>query len=184
MAGNAVSKGEVRAPFYDSAMGDFIAWFSSADRLKAAAELVLAGVSERERHAQEGIPDGFVAANAQPDLRGVYLYLAFLTVENLIKGIWIRENEGSVSGGTLPKEIDDHSILRLCEKVGLTLNQTELDFVELARNVDSLGRYPGPKSHSQDLVLPDDLDLMQMAATFEQLYWRLVGVLMEGVEDG
>jgi len=78
---------------YDGAVGDFTAWFFSADRLHDAARLVLAGIPSKERAPKSDVPEGYLALNSLPDLRGVCLYLATLSIENLLKGFWVQRNE-------------------------------------------------------------------------------------------
>lgn len=169
---------------YDAAVGDFIAWFISAARLRDAANLVLAGIPEKDRSPRYDVPEGYLAANSVPDLRGVYLYLASLSIENLLKGFWVQANEHEYKNGKHPKAIKGHELGKLAMLANVTFDATEKSFVDLSRQAESLGRYPGPLDDSQDLVLPDEADINKMTMVFEALYERLRDELMKDVEPG
>ncbi len=165
--------------------GDFTAWYLSAERLRDAANLVLAGIPEKDRGPTERPPEfkDFVTVNAQPDLRGVYLYLGFLALENLLKGIWYEEHKKALCVSP-PKALSEHRLLPLCALLSVSLSDREREFVELARSVDFIGRYPSPiKNQGDELTLPDSLDLTASVAVFERLYDQLVTRLMKDVDD-
>ncbi len=181
---------ELRA-IYDGAVGNRIAWLFSAHRLKEAAALVFAAISEHDRDPPnemyvEGFgvfdlrpPEGSVPLSSNPDLRGVYLYLASLAIENLLKGLWMRANV--VAGGKLPREIAHHDLDALATAVGVTFDADERTFVDLAETALNLGRFPGPRSWDDPLCLPDDLNLNKVTDAFQRLYERLIDLLMDGV---
>jgi hypothetical protein len=167
---------------YDAAMRDFFAWFFSADRLREAAERILDGIPAASRRPRTGIPPGMVSVNSVPDLRSVYLYLATLSIENLLKGLWVQANEHEYKHGRHPKAIWGHDLRALAGLVNVTFVPPEEAFLDLARQVESLGRYPGPLDDNQDFVLPDDVDIDRLAATYTGLYDRLALDLMKDVE--
>jgi hypothetical protein len=82
------------------------------------------------------------------------MMLAGFAIENLCKGYLVARLSDAererVKSGDLPESLGNHRILKLIEKIGMTLSDTEEKLIK--RITDAVlwrGRYPSPKSHDQ-----------------------------------
>jgi HEPN domain-containing protein len=63
------------------------------------------------------------------------LFCAHLTLEKLIKGHWVKNNEGN-----FPPKI--HNLVRLAEHISLKFSEEETDFLRQMNTFQLEGRYP------------------------------------------
>jgi hypothetical protein len=123
-------------------------------------------------------------------MRNVYVLLAGLAVENLLKGEMVRQKPELVGGGMLAKEMKTHDLVKLASLAGLNtptpLSPQESNLLEIASEACiSWGRYPGGASSTKKgyIAPPDDLDLTSFRRVFESLFDRLEESVMEGIDD-
>jgi hypothetical protein len=167
---------------YQSAVCDIFGWFSSAERSRDVATLILTGMPEQERQPDRRFPPDAVAANPQPDLRGAYLYHAFLALENLLKGIWLHAHESELGSDVFSRsKVGHHNLQRLLNETGIALTHEEGELLQLAPLVSSLGRFPVSSNPADEFALSHMLDLNACSIVFEHLYVRLRDVLMADV---
>ena len=128
------------------------AWFHTANELIAAMKLL-------EPHIKrywECLNAQFLgqSRDVEPEhsLQNVHMMLAGFAIENLCKGHLVGrlslKQQQDVKGGTLPKKLITHDILKLVRQTGMTLSETEKYLVEAIREtIRWRGRYPSPTSH-------------------------------------
>ena len=63
------------------------------------------------------------------------LFCSHLTLEKLIKGHWVKDNEGD-----FPPKI--HNLVRLAEHIHLRFSEDDMDFLRQMNNFQLEGRYP------------------------------------------
>jgi hypothetical protein len=74
-----------------------------------------------------------------------FIFLAGLTIENLLKGIILIGYPGYVKDGKLSKSIHTHDLLKLAKLATITLTKEEESLSEiLGESITSFGRYPIP----------------------------------------
>jgi len=84
------------------------------------------------------------------DLAYVALFLCSISLENLIKGLYILRNENCCSNGELPKILTTHNILSIAEKANIKLKEEERELCDFAGHVILWwGKYPVPKRYDQ-----------------------------------
>jgi hypothetical protein len=162
--------------------------------LRDAAALVFDSIAPADRHARP------LQLPAHPSLarvkwirltpgagpRNIYVFLAGLAMENILKADAVRLDGKAVSGGALSEAIRTHDLNRLAKLVGASpLTKAETKMLAIATEACiSWGRYPGGVAHNKGYIAPpDDLDFDRFRRTFEALFDRIVDRVWPAVAD-
>ena len=96
--------------------------------------------------AMEEDPDAKMPHPNHP-LLDVFVFLASLSIENLLKGFLVRDNPSLISGGKLRGDlITSHDLNRLANKINLAFSDEEQKFLTFGTMaIQYWGRYPIPK---------------------------------------
>jgi hypothetical protein len=129
------------------------AWFHVADELIAAMKLL----EPRVKDYWDCVNAQFLGQNSNPEpahsLVNVHMMLAGFAIENLCKGYLAgrlsAKARDAVKDGALPKSLQTHNILKLVQRTGMTLSETEKYLVEQISQAIWRGRYPSPISHRE-----------------------------------
>lgn len=95
-----------------------------------------------------------------PDYDTYYL-LMHLSIENLLKGIWLDSNPENIGFNSLPKPLKTHNLIILAKDIGLILSKEQKEVLKKLKELFlGYSRYPikqnvKPASHQQDLVFGD-----------------------------
>lgn len=109
-----------------------------------------------------------------PHLDEVYFIQIGYCLENLIKGILIRDNPSLVYRNEISKTIDTHNLKELARSLPIHLNEIELDLLEfLKHHILWYGKYPIPKK-SKDLVQRSGHSVDRVREIFFIIYKKLI----------
>jgi len=113
-----------------------------------------------------------------------YLFLAGLSLENILKGLMIVREPGHITRGVLSKELKTHNVRLLCNKISsLILSADEEKFVQQVTDaIPYWGRYPIPLE--QNGLMPSVAITPCSRKIFLELFERLAGELYWSVRDG
>ncbi len=121
-------------------------WLISATNLKTAADAILKSLwpQKREHHdTRSAVADFYFGP--------VYMLLAGLAVETLIKGIIAGKNPEYIQRQKLSKELTHHNLIDLYRTAGLRENKSRNNLLLRLQNyVENFGRYPVTKT-KQDM---------------------------------
>lgn len=192
MTDSAAEEAFWRQRFDDHAM-EPLAWVFTARNLRrAATALYVRFESEAERLSDESRN---LAAPKDFHLIGPILLLAGFAIENLLKGILVRNTPGLISGGDLPQNLLTHDLVKLSQGTQVHVSAEERQLLEeLTENSIWMGRYPIPRTyrHRMPRKRPDGSGEWRTPtlrkstqngtetgtfATFERLFDRLASYL-------
>lgn len=149
-------------------------WRRSADDLKFSADVLAERWDEIDQRVIADKSDEWIM------LWGIgrsYLLLAGLALENLVKGICIKNDPTIVSQQKVEWGRSGHELTDLFDKAGITLDTDELRFIEkLQEFVLWVGRYSLPKRASDYTKRSDQTPMVGMPGDkmmFEQVYGRV-----------
>lgn len=169
-------------------------WLRSAQNLKNAADLISTEVETRWAASNTGqeTPKMFDWV----PLWQVYMLLAGLAYENLVKGIYLTQEKGIVTNGKIIDPLfTNHRTEKLIDQVNKLLEQQKQKPIELTEHESDLvrelqdavvwlGRYPVPKKYKDGLIHRGSLDIHLRSggveadkAVFDALFSRLAAVL-------
>lgn len=176
---------------FDAALGNRVAWWLTARTLRDAATMVHDGIPDAERQRYRGFDmSGFTPLNSSAGIQNVFVFLAGLALENLLKGEIVRMNPNAVSGGKLQQTIKSHYLIDLARSAGLVvgdgLTVDEVEILAIATEACfSWGRYPGGSAHDKpgSIAPPYTLDNQRFKQLFEALFDRLEASVMQGIDD-
>lgn len=99
------------------------------------------------------------------------LFLIGFAIENLLKGLWIEQNnvtEKSLTPDKLPKEIKTHDLKDLVNKLNLNFSKLENDVLDtLTELIKWKGRYPIPL-HVTDYTNSDSITFANLLNDFSK----------------
>jgi len=116
-------------------------WYRSAQNLKAATDALRKSLWPKNRERFD------TKASAADLLYGpVYMLLAGLAIETLLKGIIIAKNPRFVKQQKLSRELTHHKLIELYKKAGLVESRHLNNLLSRLQNyVENFGRYPVTK---------------------------------------
>lgn len=121
-------------------------WYQSAESLKSCADGLQKYLWPKDRRRF-----GTKAAAADFIYGPVYMLLAGLAIETLIKGIIISQKPELVEHQKLSKELTRHDLIDLYQMAGLRVNTRRNNLLLRLQNyVENFGRYPVTKT-KQDM---------------------------------
>ena len=152
-------------------------WKNTAESLKFAADLLHSKLIELDTRVQLN-EKGDLLSEAW-SVSSIFMMLAGLSLENLIKGILISQDPSIVNGGKFNWGRKPHGLVSLFKQANVLVSSDEKMFLKrLEEFVAWVGRYPLPLAttplfNRQDrnvpiVGLPDDSN------TFNNLYNRLI----------
>ena len=156
-------------------------WIETGVAWKTAADAVLAKIrQESSRKVTIEFGDSFMKTTANINLDvllpPIYMTMAGFAVENLIKGIIVRDDPKLIDGksGRLHKDILNHRLIRLANRIGfIDVKDKEKTRIlsKLTRFVVWAGRYPVPTEYNQYQKIKVDLkkDPEQVNRIFDEL---------------
>jgi len=159
-----------------------VQWFSSAERLRDAAEIILSDQIKREgpyleaqnkagKEAEAAAitsSDGSAQAEIaceQANYGPAHLLYAF-AMENALKGLIVTRNPGSIESRKISNSIksDDHSLIELAEKAQFSPSSEEEPVLKaLSLIAKWAGRYPVPVKMAQYVKEENPLGLNRHA---------------------
>jgi hypothetical protein len=161
-------------------LGTSFFWLGKSRELHRATTIIawqiVADVDELRAYAEA------VAANPgkvlprdpmPPSLWGIWALLAGLTLENLLKGMYVREHPESIKQGKLqPGLIKSHDLVALAGALAVALDGDERDLLATgSRAIVGWGRYPLPTDLSK---LEGEQSIhIRALDVFESLFQRL-----------
>lgn len=149
-------------------------WLSSAQKLKCSAEILNAELIQLGNR----IKDKEIIDLSLMRISEVYILLAGLSLENLIKGILISQNPDIVKDDKLPFSGSGHEIIKYFKEANIDLDSDEEKFLNKAEEfILCFGRYPIYKAAKKyDGRKEKDIPLIGIqtdAIIFNKLYLRL-----------
>ncbi|AIZ42688.1 hypothetical protein [Cellulophaga baltica] len=154
-----------------------IAWLDYSEELKEIAELIYSNSSfEINRY-----PENEKTFRLE---RGYFLNYGF-SIENILKGLLISENNSYVSNGKLSPEISsNHNLEVLISKIeSISFNKKERKLLSILSDaIPYWGRYPIPKKHtkiSPRFTLTDQVD-----KDLNTLWFKIGLVLYSKIKNG
>jgi len=118
-----------------------LSWLLMASSLHRAACIIWEQVEEDWKHQQD--PEKLAQSGYIPRLTPVFMLLAGLTIENLVKGIRVSQESALDKKGKF--RFNKHNLVNLLEQSSITLSDDERDLVErLTQYIQWGGRYPVP----------------------------------------
>jgi hypothetical protein len=155
-------------------------WASQADELRFAAARVWEAADAAERTLKDNFdlsPERtscvIVGTNAYP----IAMMLAGLCLENLIKGLRIRQTPSLVLADGLDKGLTHHRLNDLFKEATFPLSPAETAFVERVRHfVEWAGKYPFPRKleSTRTGLSMHDIDRETFASLADRLRAELV----------
>ena len=128
-------------------------WLMKADEFKRASGVIYASLSEDERRFKEYVDAARSGRNKNVEwppmpLFGVVIFLSGLSMENLLKGLYVKNNPRVISGGKMRGAVmTGHDLPLLANELGLELTGQQQQYLDLAKDsIVSEGRYPIPKN--------------------------------------
>jgi hypothetical protein len=167
--------------YYQRKISRYQVWLSKADQLLEASKIIEAKIKkdfDSVRHLDitekaEKLPFGLLE---------IQFFLVGFAVENLLKAKWVKKNRRGLKNeilavSKLPKDIHNHNLLPLAEKIGLKLNDDESELLNrLSEYVKWAGRYPVPpqaKDLKPRLLSGSDLQkLNKLVSVLNRRLWR------------
>jgi hypothetical protein len=153
-------------------------WLSDADNLQAGAKVLWeAHLADLTRLFAADFPQGSRPASDFPNtgLHRTSMLLAGLCLENLVKGIRVRQDPTLVREDRFAPSLTRHGLLRLFRDANIAVSQEEESLLErLTAHVVWAGKYSFPKEvpcHDDIKILRSDFE------TFDKLANRLRGIL-------
>src|SRR5262245_26323903 len=136
-----------------------VRWFSSAERLRDAAEIIFSDQIKREgpyleaqnkagKEAEAAASGQAEIACEQPNYGPAQLLYAF-AMENALKGLIVTRNPGSIASPKISNIIKSrrHSLIELAGKAQFSCSREEETALEALSNIAKwAGRYPVPLS--------------------------------------
>ncbi|MCK4849734.1 MAG: hypothetical protein KAT11_00210 [Phycisphaerae bacterium] len=157
-------------------------WLARAKRLHRAAEIVFQSVQQdvtmTRKHAAalKQDPKAVLSFPEQP-LIPEFLLLAALALENLLKGIFVREHPDCISKGRMRGNfVTSHGLVELADKNNILLSDSERTLLSLAESaIADWGRYPIPKNFGE---LQQSITLStKIGKVYFDLFCKLAGDL-------
>ena len=162
------------------------AWLEYAEELRDNAELIWSredeslrvGILTNAEHYVVGDPFRISGASR------TYLLLAGFALENVLKGLLVRDDPSHINTGALSRELKSHNLSLLAAKVRhVTLSEDEHNFCALVTAVIPYwGRYPIPLDRSR--IMPEVGMTEAHRRIFLGLFDRLAHRLYWAVRDG
>ncbi len=114
----------------------------------------------------------------------IYILLAGLALENVLKGLIIAANPSLVNTGALGKSLKTHNLANLAANVeGLELSTADEHVLAVCQDaIPYWGRYPIPLQYAD--MQPKEALTPQFRDTFDALCHRLCRRLYDQVKDG
>jgi hypothetical protein len=172
-----------------------VGWGAYAKMLKVAADAVLA---EFEKHFEDSqyLP--------LADIDSVYIYLIGMTIENLLKGIYLARNpimlnknhiENKKGGYKLPEQLGTHALGYFARNSDVDFSQDESELIELLEYfVKRLGKYLIPKTSDEYIeaearfkfgLMPDSqhspLNLKKFSKDVNKLYSKCQAIIWDDI---
>ncbi|WP_173218117.1 hypothetical protein [Paenibacillus alba] len=118
-------------------------WLMNAKDLKNSADVLLERIHEVNRRISEHEPVDLIEDTG---VFKVYMLLAGLSLENVIKGLIISRNPTIVTDEEVKFSGSGHKLIELFRLVNISLNNDEIKFLELIEEfIMWAGRYSLPK---------------------------------------
>ena len=118
-----------------------LSWLLMASSLHRAAMIIWEQV-EQDRKTQLD-PEKLAQSDNIPRLTPVFMFLAGLTIETLVKGILVSQESALDNNGKF--KFNKHNLVGLLEQASITLSHDERDLVgRLEQYIKWAGRYPVP----------------------------------------
>jgi hypothetical protein len=129
-------------------------WFFTAISLRNAANLVFGNLAADELDPYQ-VPDGMIWAAPSHTAVNVYVFLAGLALENLIKAEYFRMHPDAIEDGKLPKPIGNHNLNELAKVAQLEVTSEDSWLLTVTTEaITSWGRYPTGKEHNRGDIGP------------------------------
>jgi hypothetical protein len=129
-------------------------WFHSAQRLRDAAEIIIADQQSQERSYSLAVDEAVSKAKGapngtsvdilcrQPNYLPAQLLYAF-AIENALKGLILVRNPGWIAPVRLSRRVKSHDLIVLANEAAFNLAALEAPVLEaLSRIAEWIGRYP------------------------------------------
>lgn len=164
-------KHRVQDPFF---------WLKQAKELDRAAMLIWAGI-EADLQGMSKLPVGTTVVQEQfrnGNLGGVFWLNAGLALENVLKGLIVKEQPDVVINGRLKRDLKTHKLLKLSGLAGANLSTIEAFYLSIATEcVTWAGRYPSSATGTEPK--PSVFSEGDVLA-YRKLFDRLAGQLDAG----
>ncbi|MGA2624731.1 MAG: hypothetical protein ABSF91_12805 [Bacteroidota bacterium] len=159
-------------------------WISKAEEIDRAAKILFDTVRRDfnvlcERSQMNANPNANIKPTF-PFLLDVFIFLAALSIENLLKGILLCGNPELISGGKLKEKslITSHKLSKLSKDSGIDFTEDELEFMEVGTSaIHSWGRYPIPKNYCQ--LESSRTIKLDIGEVYNELFTKLLSKLKE-----
>jgi hypothetical protein len=154
-----------------------VAWLLSAERLRAAAEVILvheipneipyfrAHADAEQEAVAEAYSDGKDAGVAEikampPNYPPAQLLYAY-AIENVLKGLVIANSPQLIEEGELSGELKSHNLIKLAEKADFTVHVQERPVLEALSQLSMwAGRYPVARTRREYIGTPNSDELL------------------------
>ncbi|MCC6345682.1 MAG: hypothetical protein IT388_00685 [Nitrospirales bacterium] len=127
-------------------------WLQKAESLRRTAEIIAGHVIDDFKKSRSGEKED----GRKPEIYPVYLMIAGLALEVLLKGILVGRGEKIVDKGEFKGwSGGSHDLLRLIERVSIRIDEKERWFFErLSEHISWAGKYPIPKRYKKVMPRP------------------------------
>ena len=142
---------------YDMVGQSAMFWMVKAEDLRRAARLIWVGVEHDFNDLRKIRDDNFDAesylSTITPSVMDTFYFIASLSIENLLKGILIFDDDDYLRNGKMHgKLITSHDLIDLVKEARIKLNSNEKIFCELGTScILHWGRYPIPKNKNDTI---------------------------------
>jgi hypothetical protein len=168
----------INASTFD-ALGFSMFWLYSAEELDRMVSLGLEAVRSDMIQLEQYCKTDLSGPHPQikPSVHFVSLYLAALSIENLLKGALVIEHPDLIKNGKLHGDtISSHDLIKIAQNANIPLNSEEIEFCQLGTtSIESFGRYRlaknAAKTPSEVSVGPPTFDVYR--AFYNRLHTQI-----------
>jgi hypothetical protein len=157
--------------------GNEFRWRDKSEELKRAVDVLWIAVESDVAYLREFVkkkPLDINEYDSQKSVINIAVFLAGLSIENLLKGILIITNPEYIKSGKIRGElIQSHNLIDLTKELNIKLTENEKAFCEISSEaISGFGRYPIPKNISK---MKSRITIkLTIKSVFDEFYNRLI----------